>query len=49
MGKENRDEDSEKDPYGRVFGKSSKKHTKIRNFGEKKDTLGKESPGFPNL
>ena len=38
-----------KNPYGRIFDKQSKKHTKNRNFGGKKDTIGNESPEFPNL
>ena len=49
MEKENRDENLEKKtPYGRVFGKSSKNHTKKPEFRRKKETVGNETPGFPN-
>ena len=30
-------------PFGSGFGKSSEKHTKNRNFGKKKDTIGEQS------
>ena len=49
MLKENKDENPEKNPYARIFGKSSKKDTKNRKSRGKKDTIGKESPGFPKL
>ena len=51
MGNENGDENPEKKKKNlteRFLGKSSKKHTKFGIWGVK-DTVGKESPGFPNL
>ena len=47
--KENGIENPEEKPLRKGFGEIVQKTYKKSEFRRKKDTVGKESPGFPNL